>query len=204
MRNIAVTILSIAVLLAINAPHKASAQAVERGTVIIDPYYGFPLSGKAILDLIFSPIDVSISGVGPTGGRVEYMLADRFGIGVDYIYKQIQGEWSGVDSLSGNTYNYTGTVTRTRIHLRFNFHLLTSTEELDLYVGIGSGTNNRKITLASKDDPRTKLTWNNVTLLPFSARAAFGMRYYFTNNIGINAEIGIGGPLVLVGASIKF
>ena len=42
-----------------------------------------------------------------------------------------------------------------------------------------------------------------VLLIPVSARIALGMRYYFNNNIGINSELGIGGPMLSVGVSVR-
>ena len=204
MRKTAITLLTV-VLLALNTIPQASAQAVERGTIILDPYYGFPLTGKDLLHELFKPIDMTVTGVGPTGARVEYMLADRIGVGIDFIYKQVIGNFDKADTASGNTYNYTGTITRTRIHLRINYHLLASTEELDFYVGAGMGTNIREITLTSSDDPSANLVWTEVTrILPFSLRIAFGARYFFYKNFGINAEIGVGGPLLSLGISAKF
>lgn len=41
------------------------------------------------------------------------------------------------------------------------------------------------------------------SLLPISMRLCTGIRYYFTPNIGLNAEIGVGGPIVSGGLSIK-
>jgi hypothetical protein len=41
-------------------------------------------------------------------------------------------------------------------------------------------------------------------LLPFSMRLCTGIRYYFSDNIGANMELGLGGPLVSLGLSLKF
>lgn len=203
MKKAVLTIMGI-VLLTLHSPHNTSAQSVEQGTIIIDPYYGFPFAGKILIEELFSPMTMTVTGVGPTGGRIEYLLTDRFGMGIDIIYKQIIGDFTAQDTASNNIYTYRGTVTRTRIQVRFNYHLMASGENLDLYVGMATGTNNRKVVLTSVDDPTQELTFNNFQFLPFSARIAFGMRYYFMKNIGLNTELGIGGPLITAGVSIKF
>jgi hypothetical protein len=181
----------------VNSVH---AQAVEQGTVIIDPYYGFPNLGKSFAEDISSS-DVTVTGVGPAGMRVEYLIADRFGIGVDFIYNSFTGTYS--DTSNGSVYDYEATMARTRVHLRFNYHLKASSEDLDLYIGMGAGTNGRTWSYTT-NDPAGSDENTSGTLLPFSARLAFGMRYYFTDNIGINSEIAIGGPLMSAGLSIKF
>ena len=187
--------LSAVVLSTVMGMSGASAGGVEKGNVIIDPYYGFPNWGKAFSDLIVDPGgDVKTTGLGPLGGRVEDMLGDKFGLGVDFIY---------------NTYSYTYStfgivedyqMSRTRVHLRFNIHF-GDNENLDTYFGVGAGLNSRKLTWTYGT---TDLSIGEAALLPVSMRFALGMRYYFHENIGFNVEIGLGGPTISLGPSIKF
>ena len=115
--------------------HNIKAQAVEKGTIIIDPYYGFPNLGKSFAEGLSSS-DVTVKGVGPAGMRVEYLLADRFGVGVDFIYNSFTGTYT--DTSNGTTYDYEAKMARTRVHVRFNYHLKASSENLDLYFGMGA------------------------------------------------------------------
>jgi len=191
-------------LFAFTGIHQVKAQAVQQGTIIIDPYYGFPNFGKSLLTAVDQDADgFKVTGIGPAGLRVEYLLADRFGIGVDFIYNTFGWSFTDIDSTGANNYNYETKMTRTRIHMRFNYHLMASSEDLDLYVGLGAGTNNRKWTFET-NDPAGSDESAIGTLIPFSMRVAFGVRYYFTENIGLNSEIAIGGPLMSLGVSIKF
>jgi len=191
-------------LFAFSGIYNVKAQAVEQGTIIIDPYYGFPNLGKAFLKSFDEDADgFKVTGIGPAGMRVEYLLADRFGIGVDFIYNTLGASWTDIDSTTANNYTYETKMARTRIHMRFNYHLMASSEDVDLYLGLGAGTNARKWTTKTTD-PNYEDTSSSGALLPFSMRVAFGVRYYFTENIGLNSEIAIGGPLMCVGVSIKF
>jgi len=186
------------------------AQAVSQGNILLDAYYGAPNFGKSVLKN-FEGDQVKTSGIkglGPMGIRAEYMLADRFGLGIDAIYNSTGMNFS-YDSLNNDgslyrTYHGTGTMNRIRIHLRFNYHFV-STDKLDVYTGVGAGSNTRIWAFKSNDpDFNEDRVSTTGTLLPVSMRLAIGTRYYFTENIGLNAEIGIGGPLVSAGVSFKF
>lgn len=187
----------------------ANAQAVQRGNVNIDAYYGFPNFGKTLTKNISDNNETvgKVRGLGPLGVRAEYMLADKFGLGIDFIYNSLSSDIT-YDSLNNDqtlyrTYHGTASMQRIRVQLRFNYHFV-STEKLDVYTGIGAGTNTR-IWKVKSTDPGYK--FNSIatgTLLPMSMRLAVGMRYFFIPNLGVNAEIGIGGPLVSVGISAKF
>jgi hypothetical protein len=195
----------------------SNAQAVSQGKFIIDPYYGFPNLGKSIVSNGASNSDSKETfniigkgkGIGPAGLRMEYMLGDRVGIGADVIYNSFSFDWQ-YDSLNTNgtlyrSYLGNAKMSRLRIQARFNFHFEVSNPNLDAYFGVGAGTNTRTWTVSS-DDPT--LNTNKVTargtLLPFSMRVCSGIRYYFTENIGFNMELGIGGPILSAGLSLKF
>ncbi|MFN0204068.1 MAG: hypothetical protein ACKVTZ_21295 [Bacteroidia bacterium] len=74
------------------------AQSVEKGNILITGYVGGPnlLSGllKAVIkggitDANGQPLDVTglkATGLLPLGARAEYMVADRFGLGIDGSY----------------------------------------------------------------------------------------------------------------------
>jgi len=174
--------------------NNASAQAVSQGNIIIDAYYGYPNWGRSILGSGTS--DVNITGIGPLGGRFEYMVADKFGIGIDFIYNSTNATWTE------GGYDYKIFAQRYRPQLRMNYHFV-STDALDAYFGFGAGGNIRNIGYESTEPG---YSGENATgaLIPISLRIALGMRYYFTDNIGINTEIGLGGPTLSAGLSIKF
>lgn len=150
---------------------------------------------------------VQISAIGPAGGRVEYMLADNFGLGVDFIFNSVAANGT-VDSIGTDgvtvvqTYDAKLFMRRYRIQLRGNYHF-AQTDALDAYIGVGAGTNIRTVG-ATSDYPGFDDSSVSGALIPVSLRLALGTRYYFTDNIGLNAEIGLGGPVISGGLSFKF
>lgn len=188
------------------ATNFSSAQAVSKGNIIIDPYYGYPNFGKKLISGITDSIsDIEIGGIGPAGLRVEYMIAENFGLGFDFIYNSVSGDFE-VDSLNNDgtvhsTYDVTSYARRFRFQVRANYHFVQE-EAFDAYVGFGAGTNIRTAGFLT-DYPNYDDESISGALLPVSARIALGTRYYFTDNIGLNFEIGIGGPILSAGLSIK-
>ena len=72
-------------ILAVNVGFVNSASAqVEQGSIIIDPYYGFPNFGKKLADSFISDSitgSIDVTGIGPCGLRGEYLVSDNFGVG---------------------------------------------------------------------------------------------------------------------------
>ncbi|MBI3133248.1 MAG: outer membrane beta-barrel protein [Bacteroidetes bacterium] len=194
-----------AVTLGIN--HSATAQ-VEQGSIIIDPYYGFPNFGKKIADTFVSDStsDVKVTGIGPCGLRGEYLISDNFGVGFDFIYNSVgaKADYTEIDG-AGVSHNYTDDVNmqRFRVQARMNYHFV-QTDAVDAYVGFGAGTNIRRYTYDSTNPDFTEPDATTGALIPVSIRIALGTRFYFTDNIGLNAELGLGGPVLSGGISIKF
>jgi hypothetical protein len=207
------TILALSLLLGAGLFNTAQAQ-VEEGSIIIDPYYGFPNFGKSFGRAIVTSLgedgdDIVIGGIGPAGIRAEYMLADKLGLGVDFIYNTWNVTFD-IDSTNPmgvtNQYETKLSMQRIRIQARLNYHFV-STDQLDAYVGFGAGYNGRIFAINTElegyDDDIDDAIASQFTL-PASVRVAVGMRYYFTDNIGFNAEFGLGGPLMSAGISLKF
>lgn len=144
--------------------------------------------------------DVDVSSYGPVGVRFEYLLSDKFGMGLDFHLTHTGLNYSEIDSTgTGNLYNYEVKSTRFVGLLTFNYHFY-QTDKLDLYGMAGAGYRNRNF-ISTSNDPNYVDDITFKTLIPVGARIAFGMRYFFTDNIGANAAIGIGGPLISFGIS---
>lgn len=185
------------------------AQAVSTGNFILDAYYGAPNLGKAFYQSIedaSSTENFSATGIGPAGLRGEYMIGETFGLGFDVIYNSNNIKYTQIDSLNpSNTYNYERTMNRLRVQLRFNFHFDVTNPNLDTYFGIAAGTNSRfrRLYIDGIESVEDNFLGSGV-LVPVSLRLCGGMRYYFNQYIGMNAEIGLGGPLVSAGLSVRF
>lgn len=185
---------------------QVNAQAVEQGNIIIDPYYGFPNFGKKLAEGFETSGDVKVGGIGPLGLRAEYMLADKIGVGIDFIFNstnlQFQADSLNSDGTVYETYDVKTSMRRIRVHARFNYHFIDN-DKTDAYFGVGAGLNNRSWDIKT-DFPNYDTDATSGALLPVSMRLCVGVRYYLTDNIGISGEIGIGGPIMSLGASFKF
>lgn len=193
----------------ISAGNVATAQAVEEGNVIIDAYYGFPnlysTTFRAAYANSGSETDISIKGLGPLGGRVEYMLADKFGLGLDIGFNNTKLTFTdaGTDS-NGNptTYDYDYSTAKFGAMITMNYHFLDN-DNLDLYGQFGIGYGNRNFKFSSTDPNYTELSVES--LIPVASRLGVGMRYFFTDNVGVNLNLGFGqGGLANAGVSFKF
>lgn len=202
-------------ILALGATVNANAQANSQGNFIFDAYYGAPNLGKKFYNAIEDANGTSnfkATGVGPMGLRGEYMVADRVGVGFDIIYNSNNITYTSIDSTyNGNTDTWTATsneykrtMNRVRIQARFNYHFDVSNPDLDAYMGIGAGSNARYRKFYQNGNEVLDEFKGSGTLLPVSFRLCTGLRYYFSENVGVNAEIGLGGPLISAGLSVRF
>ncbi len=184
----------------------------EAGNLIIDPYVGTLQTNILRDEPTFS--DRNVSNYKLNGGqfgfglRAEYMLADNFGIGIDFNYvksgSNYDYNYSDTTFNTSGTFNYDYTSVRIRTMLRMNYHFVQS-DNIDAYTGFAVGHKfaNRTVTIS---EPGVEDFGGNLegALIPVSVRIALGTRIYFTDNIGMMIELGAGGGQPLqVGLSVK-
>ena len=165
----------------------ASAQ-LQQGTVVLDPYYGFPNFGVLVSNLsknalgpilerevpeLTDEVEVGIKGWGPMGGRFEYMVRPRIGLGADFIIGNTTATFM-VDSLNDDgtlfdQFDVIYSMTRIRAHFRFNYHYLNK-KHIDMYVGAGVGYNNRIHRVTTDFLNFRDLSGSFAFAYPFSAR----------------------------------
>jgi len=198
--------LSLVVLVAITAKAQTKAdKCVSQGKIIIDAYYGFPyVIGNALNNASSSE---RVKNTNHLGGKFEIMANNVIGIGIDYTFARVTGFSNTVDYINENGQpkyiigSFKESITKQRILLRMSVHFAT-TKNLDPYVSFGAGY---KQSVYKNNYPIDYTIDNiNLNLIPISFRAGIGMRYFFTENIGINIEGGFGGPVLQAGISAKF
>ena len=186
----------------------ASAQSpVMKGNVLIDAGIGWPTGNVLWSDEGNGAWDNYSRTGGPFafGGRLEYMVADGFGIGLDgnyvttgYSYDQTYQTIDADGNFADTTENYGLTTKRMRVMLRMNKHIVQN-DLVDAYIGAGVGYKyvNRKV--EGIDDEQ------DGALIPVAFRLAFGARFFFTENLGAHVELGAwGGAPLQMGLSLKF
>lgn len=208
------TIVSAFLLLLTAQTNTASAQAVEEGNIVIEGYYGFPNLYTSVFKTTYansgSSIDLTVKGLGPVGGRVEYLLADKFGLGLDVGFNNTKINYkeqvTEFDPNTGNsvlkTYNYDYSTQKLGVMVTMNYHFIDN-DALDLYGMFGVGYGNRSFSFKSDDPNYTEQKVDG--LIPIASRLGVGMRYFFTDNLGVNLNLGFGqGGLLNAGISAKF
>ena len=87
---------------------------------------------------------------------------------------------------------FTFNINDLNIGARFNCHFLPN-KKVDPYVGVAAGYRlfNRDYTYSTDNPHRVYYVVEYETILPISVSATLGVRYVFSNNIGVYTEIGI-------------
>jgi hypothetical protein len=195
---------------------KTDAQAVYQGKIVADLYYGGPNFWKSIIKAIYEDDayynvngEIKATGAGPLGLRAEYLVADQIGIGVDVLYVKagldVQYQTEQWNSLTQTyetvVYDASASTTKLSIMPSFNYHFGNS-ENFDGYMTVAAGYKYRN-TVSESNDPYEEDVSLRGAAIPVDFRLAVGGRYFFTENIGINGAIGVSGPLISGGLSIR-
>ena len=213
MRKLTLAVIMGAFMMSANT---ASAQTMSEGNVAIDLYYGFPNLYTSALRTAYansgSEENIKVGGIGPLGLRVEYMLADKVGLGADFGFNNSSVTYdyeSSVWNPATSTYDpitYTDEIKTTKIGFMvvFNYHFIDN-DNLDFFGTVGAGYKNRSFNFSSTNPSFDDSGSGTATLIPIAARVGLGMRYFFTDNIGINLGVGFGqGGIANGGLSVKF
>ncbi len=183
--------------------------AVNKGDVLITGFLSYPNWGRYLASVQVNASGLQngkTGGFAPLGGQIEFMLSDIFGISFDGIFNQWSASWqsSGFnDQGDVETYDNSVTVNRTRLLIGLNYHLDDlKNDQLNLYGGFAIGFNNRRIT-TRLDDQNFNEWWDGPLAFPLAARARLGMRYFVSDAIGLNLELGAGGPILRGGLTFR-
>lgn len=200
---------------------------LQKGDVLVDAYAGYPNWGVYNLNTYISSLGSSTlkgtSGIVPLGVKGEIFLSNEISFTLDASYTQWSGSWDAsiteYDSLQQptttdieNSYN----ASRFCFQIGANYHIPDfETDNLDVYMGIGIGTNNISESLErEQSDFNAKeqnyfltngfiLTSSTLATTPLSIRLRAGGRYFFTNNVALNVEAGTGIRTILLGLTYR-
>jgi opacity protein-like surface antigen len=191
----------------------ASAQVVEEGNILVDAYYGFPNLYTAVFKRTYvdggGEMNVKANGLGPVGIRGEYLLTDKFGLGLDIGFNNtsvtFQDEETYYNENTGQNetriYDYEFSTQKLGVMVTFNYHFIEN-DKVDFYGMLGAGYGNRSYRFESTDPNYSEGTIKGV--IPVASRLGIGVRYFFSDNIGANVGLGFGqGGLINAGLSFK-
>ncbi len=220
--------------IALNAQNKSDNLAWQEGKSAVTIGYGLPNLWKSILKASVnssnlnstnnngtSSSSIAVKGSGPFFAKYDYALTPIVGLGaavgfwnikvietdnyLDNTYNNSTGNYTNANYTDINTISFNSL----SIGARLNFHFGTS-DKLDPYAGIAGGfTSNSLNYKFTTNNPNGvgngKINAGSVGVFPLYIALTAGLRYYFTDNVGIYGEIGIDKLSVLQGGlAIKF
>jgi hypothetical protein len=183
---------------------------LQSGDILIESNYGF-VGGKGLWGTIADEAGIPVEFFGPATVRFQYMTSDKFGVGCDINYssRSIGGNTGTYTDLNGMpqdfTYDLTQNVIRLMIRTSWEF---VNNDKFQMNWANSVGYRMAPWTFTVTDN--SNATEDNLSYdfgtWPLAFRTAIGMRYFVSDNIGLNMEvIGLsGGSLMNAGVSFKF
>jgi outer membrane protein W len=175
----------------------ANNNCIKTGTILIDAFYGWPyFNGTLLQSSINNGVGNNtyrVTNKNHLGGKVEYMLSENIGLGGEFTFADASINYQ---NSSNGRFEKAG-IKKIRLLGRLNYHFAT-THNLDPYFTAGLGF--KKTTYYDSGSSQYDQTFN---ILPISFKLAVGLRFFFNDTFGITTEIGLGGPLLSAGLSVK-
>lgn len=149
-------------------------------------------------------IEINSHSFSPVGIVYENRVSEIIGVGCELGYSKFNLSITDYVSNSQGVltqYEYNFNWTTIRAMLRANFHFENS-DNFDAYGFISAGLKYSSLKF-STNDPFYNFSkkWASI---PFGFKPGIGFRYFFIPNVGLNAEIAAGSPIICGGLSFKF
>ncbi len=187
------------VMIATGLNQQTYAQAVEEGNLVFDGYYGFPNLYTSVFKAAYantgSELDLNVGGAGPFGLRFEYLITDKIGLGLDIGISSSFVSWKEEDVFN-DLVSYDYSTRKIGALVCFNYHFLDN-DKFDLFSTVGVGYSSRSFNFSSTDPYYEPITVSSI--IPVGFKGGLGMRYFFTDNIGANLQLGFGHGGILNG-----
>jgi hypothetical protein len=172
-----------------------NAQAFDEGKSVVTIGYGFPNLVTGTFRTAYNTADhtgYTFNAMGPLIFRYEYGLSEKIGMGVVFGYSMMKLSYTYEDWNSTYTAktNYTASIkwNSPSAGLRMNIHFATK-DKLDPYFGVSAGWSGNSLTYED-NNPNNTTNKTSINFGPFYFGLGVGMRYYFTDNIGMYVEFG--------------
>jgi opacity protein-like surface antigen len=194
MKKIVLVLLMIAAVVGSAAAMdwKSYPESVEKGKFLVNAGIGL---GDSLLGYEFELPDKSIP---PIRASVDYALFAPFTVGAEAGFFFYKDEWSGL------TMKVTDSGTGLAFAGRFGYHPDFGVKNLDVYANVGLGL----YILSWKTETKytdESLKSNDANDSEFAFILTVGARYFFTENIGVFADVGVGPLSVFTGGvALKF
>ena len=182
------------------------AQIYPQGSFNVSVGYGVISYGNAALKLVESTLNLknlNSNLTGPLYFKGEYAVADNFTLGLNINYSKISATFT-IDSASiAGKYQGTLGLRSTSGIVRANYTIPFAEDRAGFMIGGGLGYRGFRISY-SDNNPETPVD-GGVPLSGFvTFEVTMGLRYYFTENIGVYVETGITRSLLQGGITARF
>lgn len=184
----------------------SQAQIYPKGSINVSAGYGAVTYGNLVLKLFEKELNLknlNSSLTGPLYFKGEYAVADNFTMGLNLNYSKTSATFT-IDS-AGIAGKYTGTLglRSTSAILRANYTIPFAEDRAGFMIGGGLGYRGFRATY-SDNKPETPVDGGISLPVPVTFELTMGLRYYFTENIGLYVETGITRSLLQGGITARF
>lgn len=144
------------------------------------------------------------NNLGSLGLRYDHLLTPSFSLGIDFYYLQRKSTGVVTEFNTGIKQEAEYIINRFKTQIRIAYHFPISNPNLDVYLGGGVGMNNQTRKLLINGTSTSRGEYPLIINFPISLRTYAGLRYSFSKHFGVNAELGIGGPILNAGFHFRF
>ncbi len=168
---------------------------IEKNSWVVVLNYGGP-NVSALLLKDFEPNYVyssTISGIGPLEARAEYLIGERFSIGLSLSYADAKLQLTGGVDKDSTLFNYTVATPRFRIMSRATFYSFKS-KSIISYSAFSAGYTHARL-INQSSDPNYEYHYEgliNYYGLALGLRFSWGLMFFPVQPVGFNLEFGIG------------
>ena len=177
----------------------SNSENLEKGDMIIDLSYSVAGPKGLTWRAISLTSNSDLSQLGPIGVKFQYMTTESFGVGLDASFTSRKGTWEETDfdfyGYNDSIVSRTAEQTIVRVMVRTSWEIIHK-KSFQLFWANSVGFRSANW---SGDFAGFELVSS-----PLALRTAMGMRYFFTESIGLSLEFGLGGgSSVCLGGAIK-
>lgn len=157
-----------------------------------------------IKEALNTSTEITAKSIPAVNAMYDFGLSESFSVGAAFSYQQWTAEYGGYYNSNGDTVvgNFKDKMTRTNFGIRPLFHF-GENENLDMYMGARLSFTQWGYSSDSGNGKTSGDIFAGAN--PIKFQALFGMRYFFTENVGFNMELAVGPTYyAMFGVNLRF
>jgi opacity protein-like surface antigen len=178
-----------------------SYSPLVKNDYMLEVGYGFPYLAEYETELGNSKYSPNAQTTNHIIGKLDYVVNEEISLGIDATYSQKTWNYTSsyYDINTGNSHDtsYSASVRKFRLVLKASYHFNIS-DRIDTYTSAGVGYKSIKVKTGSSKE------FTGQALIPISVRSSVGCRFFINPTLAAHVEIGLGGPIMQFGLTLKF